>query len=138
MLISCYTKIFVFKYLNLYSLPVFIDYLLTECMEIYMTLNKYAVGNIYDEISNKEALLFKKVAVLKSEQSKTLTQKFSHNYCFHFRQRIESFDTLVNSRPDTIIHKQSFLRKIVKSKSSVLNLQYLQKPLHFQITYFFV
>ena len=36
-------------------------------MEIYMTLNKYAVGNIYDEISNKEALLFKKVAVLKSE-----------------------------------------------------------------------
>ena len=67
MLISCYTKIFVFKYLDFYSLPVFIDYLLTECMEIYMTLNKYAVGNIYDEISNKEALLFKKVAVLKSE-----------------------------------------------------------------------
>ena len=37
MLISCYTKVFVFKYLDFYSLPVFIDYLLTECMEIYMT-----------------------------------------------------------------------------------------------------
>ena len=63
----------------------------------------FTAGVIYDIIWTNKSPLFKKVAVLKSGKSTFFTQKFSPNYCYHFRKRIKSINILANSRPETII-----------------------------------